>query len=245
MSFCPHCAARTTQDYMFRHSFSYCCHCGWNVSFAERMLRQKRKTSWILVGLVMILDLIASARGHAAASFAIKISFVFLGYWAILGVIAQLRLLKITGLRRGDRGTIGGQETPTIDHAPDAGRVWSEYYHLRNWARLSLLALPFALYLLTRTPATLALKIEILPSGTRIIFVLVVIGVATVLFCAPILKWAEWDCPRCGQSFSLAKYLSILTVVPLAFALVFNSWCVHCKLRCGSELKEDSPLSPG
>lgn len=234
MSFCPHCAARTTQGYMFRRSFSYCCHCGWNVSFAERMLRRKRQTSWILVGLVTVLDLIALARGHAGSSFAIKISFVFLGYWAILAVIAQLRLLKITGLQSGDRGTTGRQETPAIYQAPDPQRVWSECYHLRNWARLSLLALPFALYLLKRIPAPLALKIEILPSDTRIIFVLAVIGVVTDLFCTPMLKWAEWDCPRCGRSFSSAKYLSIVTVVPLAFALVFNSWCVHCKLRCGT-----------
>src|SRR5882724_10038390 len=79
---------------------------------------------------------------------------------------------------------------------------WREYYALRNRARLSLLVIPICLYLLlVKPPAMLLDRLNNLPESLKLIVVLVSIGLATIVFAAPVLKWVEWRCPRCGEKF--------------------------------------------
>jgi hypothetical protein len=113
---------------------------------------------------------------------------------------------------------------------------WRKYYALRKWARLSLLALSICLYLLLVKPPEMLLdKLNNLPDSLKVTVVFVGIGIATILFAAPVLKWAEWRCPRCGEKFEQPKmqlgtyYLLLL----IAWRLVLGRHCATCGADLG------------
>ena len=121
----------------------------------------------------------------------------------------------------------------------DSPQPWREYYALRNRARLSLLAIPISLYLfLVVFPNTLVDKLNNLPDPLRLIVVFVGIGLATIVFAVPVLKWAEWRCPRCGEKFAQPKmqFGTIYLLLLIGWRLVLGWHCATCKLPCGSDL---------
>jgi hypothetical protein len=115
--------------------------------------------------------------------------------------------------------------------------IWAEYYRLRNWARLSLVSLPAALFMSIRMPEPILLMLNALPLDSQLAIIFVIIGLGAVFFSMPVLKWADWRCPRCGEKFVQRKiYFGFLALTPLVWRLVFNSSCPTCKLRCGAPM---------
>jgi hypothetical protein len=119
-------------------------------------------------------------------------------------------------------------------------QMWRDYYARRNWARLTLLVLPIGLYVLFVQPPLLLLdKLNALPLAPQLILVFGIIGVTTIPFAVPILRWVEWRCPRCGEKFVQPKvqwlfgFLSL--AVYIAWRLVFKWRCATCKLPCGAD----------
>src|SRR5271156_1914512 len=80
--------------------------------------------------------------------------------------------------------------------------MWDEYYRRRNWARLDLIAVPLGLFLLLQTPEPILNWFNALPDPTMIILLFAVIGLMTICFAIPLLRWVEWRCPRCGGKFA-------------------------------------------
>ena len=122
----------------------------------------------------------------------------------------------------------------------DYPQQWNEYYALRNRARLSLLAMAVCLYLLVvKPPNALLDKLNSLPDPIKLTVVLVGIGVATIVLAVPLLRWAEWKCPGCGNKFVQPGFeFGILTVVTyIAWRLVSGWHCAICKLPCGAHLE--------
>lgn len=116
--------------------------------------------------------------------------------------------------------------------------LWREYYARRNRARVTLLAIPIVLYLLlTHVPESWLDKLNDLPLPIRITVVFILIGLATVGFAAPVLKWAVWRCPRCGEKFVQPKtqFGAIPMLSLIAWQLVFGRRCARCKLPCGAD----------
>ena len=110
---------------------------------------------------------------------------------------------------------------------------WAEYYRRRNWARFSLIAIPVALYALVQLSAPLSLKLSTLSFSAQIAIIFSAIGLATVAFAAPVLKWAEWPCPRCGWKFVQPKInLGKLSLIVVLWKLIFESRCPNCKMPC-------------
>src|SRR5271154_671011 len=88
----------------------------------------------------------------------------------------------------------------------DSQRPWKEYYALRNRARLGLLTTTICLYLfVVKPPSTLLDRLNNLPDALKLTVVLAGIGLVTIVVAAPVLKWAEWRCPRCGNKFAHPK----------------------------------------
>ena len=124
----------------------------------------------------------------------------------------------------------------------DSHQPWREYYALRNWARLSLSAITVCLYLLlVKPPNTLLHRLNNLSEPLKLTVVFVGLGLATIAFAAPVLKWAEWKCPRCGNKFVQGKMeFGILFILPLiGWRLVLGMGrCAMCRLPCGAGLEE-------
>jgi hypothetical protein len=115
--------------------------------------------------------------------------------------------------------------------------MWKDYYRLRNVARLTLLALPVGLGVLLAFSEPLSLRLSNLSSPWQITVIFSGIGLATVLVSIPLLKWAEWPCPRCGRKFAQPKVpLGKFVFVQLLWRLIFDSSCANCGLESG-----DSP----
>jgi hypothetical protein len=92
----------------------------------------------------------------------------------------------------------------TLPSDPEQG--WREYYARRTWARLSILSIPIGIYLLLALPPREWIwKLNALPFGLQLTAIFVTIGLMGIAFSAPILKWAEWRCPRCGEKFVQPK----------------------------------------
>ena len=110
--------------------------------------------------------------------------------------------------------------------------AWAEYYRLRNRARISVISLPVALILLVLDPASLMTRVRDFLSGLSPSFqigvVFGLIGCATILIAAPLLKWSEWRCPRCAHRFALPPPLGQFTIVPLLARLVVDWGCASC-----------------
>jgi hypothetical protein len=116
----------------------------------------------------------------------------------------------------------------------EPSEIWDEYYRRRNWARLDLIAAPLGLYLLLQTPKPILNWFNALPDPAMMTLLFAVIGLMTICFAIPLLRWVEWQCPRCGEKFAEPKFsVGILTIVLLVWPLVVDSACNHCELRCG------------
>jgi hypothetical protein len=120
----------------------------------------------------------------------------------------------------------------------DSEQNWQEYYARRNWARLSVLAIPIGIYLLlVLPPREWVRKLNDLPLGLQSTVILGTIGLMGIAFAAPVLKWTEWRCPRCGEKFVQPKVqigiYYLLFLIP--WGLVFRRRCATCKLPCGSD----------
>lgn len=123
----------------------------------------------------------------------------------------------------------------------DSEQGWREYYTRRSWARLSVFLIPIGIYLLLALPPRKWIwKLNALPFGLQVTFIFGTIGLMVFAFAAPILRWAEWRCPRCGEKFVQPKvqigiyYLLFL----IAWGLVFRKRCATCNLPCGSDPRQ-------
>jgi len=106
-----------------------------------------------------------------------------------------------------------------------------EYYSVRNRARLSLLAIPICLYLLfVKPPEILLDRLNNLPDSLKLTVIFVGIGLATVLFAAPVLRWADWKCPRCGEKFVQPKiqFGTYYLLFIIVWRLVLGRQCATC-----------------
>jgi hypothetical protein len=118
--------------------------------------------------------------------------------------------------------------------------VWTPYYRLRNRARASVLAVPVFLYFLLQLSPILSLKLSMLEFPSQIAIIFLGLGIVTVVFAAPVLKWAEWRCPRCGQKFSQPRVQiafgvwQFLLLGSLMTRLLWGRSCASCELPCGS-----------
>jgi hypothetical protein len=129
--------------------------------------------------------------------------------------------------------------TSTTKTQDGTQQIWGEYYRLRNWARLSVIAIPVTLYIVLSTRVPLSLKLSTLSFPIQVTALFSAIGLATVAFAAPVLRWAEWPCPRCGWKFAQPKiYLGKLVLIFVLWRLVFDSRCSDCKLPCGASMSE-------
>ena len=121
----------------------------------------------------------------------------------------------------------------------DSHQPWGEYYALRNRARLSLFAIPICLYLLSVKPPEMLLdKLNNLPESLKLSVLFVGIGLATIVFAVPLLQWAQWRCPRCGEKFVQPKmqFGIFFVLFLIGGRLVFGSHCATCKLSCGADI---------
>jgi hypothetical protein len=131
------------------------------------------------------------------------------------------------------------QEYSVTSPQLDIQQDWAEYYRLRRSARLSVLALPIALYLLVEGPiaAWLTRTLGALSPRFQSAIIFSIICLATVLVAMPVLKWVEWRCPRCREKFAQpAVDFGLFTLIPVCWRLVFDSHCARCNLQCGSPM---------
>jgi len=114
-------------------------------------------------------------------------------------------------------------------------REWTEYYRLRRWARASALSFPAALFGFLALSEPLFARMEGLPTHVTITIVLISIGAVAILLTAPLLKWIDWKCPRCGHRFAypMADF-GIWTLLTVFWRLAFDSRCSTCRLECGT-----------
>jgi hypothetical protein len=114
-------------------------------------------------------------------------------------------------------------------------RQWAEYYRLRKWARASAISFPPALFGLMLLSEPLLARMEGLPTHVTITIVMISIGAGTILFSAPLLKWIDWKCPRCGHKFAYPMaHFGIWTLLTVFWRLAFDSRCSTCRLECGA-----------
>ena len=118
----------------------------------------------------------------------------------------------------------------------DPREGWANYYALRNWARLTAVAVPIAVVLIiVALPKSLMDRLIALPRQALLAVVLTSIGIAAVVFAVPVLRWARWKCPRCGESFALPTGMQPRKTDALFVRLLFKSQCANCRLPCGAE----------
>jgi hypothetical protein len=152
----------------------------------------------------------------------------------IVGIIQSMRQAPTEVVRGGPLVA-----TSRLQAQRCAQQIWAEYYRLRSWARLSLVAIPVTLYIVLLMRVPLSLKLSTLSFPIQVTVLFSAIGLAAVAFAAPVLKWAEWPCPRCGWKFAHPKiYLGKLGLVLVLWRLVFDSRCSGCKLPCGAPTSE-------
>src|SRR5271154_3676977 len=123
----------------------------------------------------------------------------------------------------------------------DSQRPWKEYYALRNRARLGLLTTTICLYLfVVKPPSTLLDRLNNLPDALKLTVVLAGIGLVTIVVAAPVLKWAEWRCPRCGNKFAHPKteFGGLFVLLYTAWRLVSGWRCATCGFSCGTDLEQ-------
>jgi len=232
---CPNCSGEVKKIELWRISVAYCERCGWNVAFAANALRVQVRVYWGVSAVGVILALLAW-RGPLGFSGVAMLSLPFIVLPLSMAFAGRHYLSKLSAIsQRPEPQTAAAAKTFPTYATEDPHQIWSEYNRLRNWARLTLVALPAALYLLIQKHETLSLELSRLSSGLQIAIVFVIIGIGTVLFSIPMLRWADWRCPRCGEKFAQPKaYFGTLTIISLARRLIFDSSCTACKLRCGT-----------
>ena len=117
---------------------------------------------------------------------------------------------------------------------------WAEYYRLRKRARLSILAFPIVGWMLTQGPVAdwVRLVLQELGPIAQVIFIFLVVGLATALIAVPLLQWAAWRCPRCGEKFVQPPRQhgrpGFDAVISVARSLFTESRCASCQLPCGA-----------
>ena|SRR5579871_1470687 len=118
---------------------------------------------------------------------------------------------------------------------------WDEYYRLRKRARLAVLAFPIVVLMLGIGPIAdwLSLVLQDLGPTTQVIFLVFVIGLVSVLMAVPLLQWASWRCPRCGEKFVQPPgRLGFSALVQVARKLTTDSVCASCQLPCGERTSQ-------
>jgi hypothetical protein len=119
---------------------------------------------------------------------------------------------------------------------PDSSQTrWSDYRRRRNWARISMLALPIALFLIAVTPLQILEQLHSLRVVSPEVSFLIAIGLLAVVFSAPVLRWTEWRCPSCGNKFALpCHHAGTLSLFVIMWNLFFAHRCGACGLPVGS-----------
>jgi hypothetical protein len=236
MSQCPYCGGKATEFVgasRFLRSFSYCVNCGWNAGIAQRRLRAQKTGQWFVVCFGVFLALYSGL--HMGVPLGCAVALAFVVFPASLAIQAQVRLARLSPAAAKGFSIAHAVEVRKANSPHPVPLGWGEYYRLRWYARLSLLAVPLILYLLVHAPVVLLRGIGGLSPGAQIAVTFGTIGVATVLFCMPLLKWADWGCPRCGHPFAQPRYYYYyFSFIPMAWKLVARSHCAVCKLECGS-----------
>jgi ribosomal protein L37E len=243
---CPRCAAEMVEVDLYRSSTEYCGNCGYGADLAARQLRAHMIGLWWASGVGLLFGLIAWKRGPVGLT---GMALFAVGFFVLYpmgrGLVARYRLSKIyANTRRSEIGMPGNLTAPLNGlHAQewirkDDKQVWSEYYRLRNHARLSVLILPVALFALCNIPESLLLILNGFPPVAQLTIIFIIIGLGAILFSAPLLEWAEWKCPRCRHKFVQPRiYFGIFTLLLVLPKLVFDSSCAKCKLSCGAPMK--------
>jgi hypothetical protein len=113
-------------------------------------------------------------------------------------------------------------------------RKWAEYYRLRKWARASAVSFPAVLFALVLVSEPVLAWMEGFSPHTVIAIVLIVVGIGTVLFSAPLWKWIDWKCPRCGHKFAYPMAHFGAWTFLLLWRLAFDARCSTCRLECGA-----------
>jgi len=239
---CPNCSGEVKKIELWRISTAYCERCGWNVGFAAKNLRLHIWVYWSISLLGFIFALMVW-RGPFGFSGVAMISLPFIVLPVSMVFAARHYLSKLSAVpQRPEPQTAATAKTFPTYFATDPEQIWSEYYRLRNWARLSLVTLLAALYMLIRVAESLSFELSRLRFGLQIAIIFSIIGVGAVLFSVPMLRWADWRCPRCGEKFVQPKkyflwpsaLLILLVLAILVWRLVFDPGCSNCKLRCGT-----------
>jgi predicted RNA-binding Zn-ribbon protein involved in translation (DUF1610 family) len=240
---CPRCSAEIIEISTFRSGTAYCKTCGWNLGDAGRKLRQHLLVSKLLSVIGVILAGIAWIWGSRGFSGAAMIACAFSLFPAAMAFIAKHGSSQLEATEReAAAGTLRLPATTSSWRMGDPSQVWAEYYRLRNWARLSLVGFPVALYLVVQTPEPLLLRLNALPETSLIAVIFVFLGAGAVVFSIPLLRWIEWRCPRCGEKFAAPRAnFGLFTLVFVLWGLAFGSRCGGCKLECGaSEIRVTS-----
>ena len=115
----------------------------------------------------------------------------------------------------------------------DPQQRWQEYYALRKRARLSLLALLIVLALVVE-PLLIWLIDRVSSQGAQLA-ILYGGGILVIIaFAVPVVKWAQWRCPRCGKRFAQSAAVpgNVFAIVP---RLLFPWRCANCRLDCGAD----------
>jgi hypothetical protein len=238
---CPNCLGDVKKIELWRVSVAYCERCGWNVGFAANALRAHVRGYWGASAVGVVLAMTAWRGPFGFSGFAM-LSLPFIVLPVSMVFVARRYLSKLSAIsQRPEPQTAAAAKTFPTYSTKDPHQIWSEYYRNRNWARLTLVALLAGLCLLIQKHETLSLELSRLSFGLQIAIVFLIIGIATVLFSIPMLRWAEWRCPRCGEKFAQPKSYSVwisafsilLVLTILVWRLIFQSSCSNCQLRCG------------
>jgi len=113
-------------------------------------------------------------------------------------------------------------------------KLWEEYYHIRNRARLGLIVFVIAAW---TVPIPVAIIFRNRSMLVEMVAFFVAMGFAATITLPPVFRWANWKCPRCNEKFSEPERRSLTTPVwlllPVLWRLVADSPCARCKLRSG------------
>jgi hypothetical protein len=80
---------------------------------------------------------------------------------------------------------------------------WTDYKRRRNWARLSILLVAAALYVLRKLFAPLLVKMVSLSWISYAAITLLFVGAVITVIGLPMSWWMAWKCPACGNKFAL------------------------------------------